>query len=367
MKHQKALSEYEDRYDRITVQIGREKLAWLLEARDEFKKKVKEEHGKDPKPKATEFWWGRMGFLLVEIPLGERWEERSSTIKKWQLEDEARDGKLENTRPSEEPICYHCGKTGLKLSDKMLHNRTGNYSDPNDEQVLFMFRCTHCQKSTSYWQDGELFKPFPHLCSGCGVPIEGEDARSKELITTTYDCSVCGHVDTVELDLRPNEEKSDPEYERDRLLFCYDDERGKKYLEYRAPWDSLRRDFEKQKEKDKNKDLYDAIEKMEKLKVVELIDKLKPAIEEAGYVEVRFDKPEIGHSFIVGFSCLDGQSAREDYISESTLRKAVKTALNQTNWRLTSDGITYRLGYLSGTVRAYENEDDLLRLVKKSS
>jgi len=35
-------------------------------------------------------------------------------------------------------------------------------------------------------------------------------------------------------------------------------------------------------------------------------------------------------------------------------------------WRLMSDGISYRLGYLNGRVRAYEREEDLKQLVIKS-
>ncbi len=46
--------------------------------------------------------------------------------------------------------------------------------------------------------------------------------------------------------------------------------------------------------------------------------------------------------------------------------KLVDEALEDTNWRLMSDGISYRLGYLNGRVRAYEAEEDLKNLVMKS-
>ncbi len=32
--------------------------------------------------------------------------------------------------------------------------------------------------------------------------------------------------------------------------------------------------------------------------------------------------------------------------------------MRETNWRLMSDGISYRLGYLNGRLRAYEGEED---------
>jgi hypothetical protein len=38
-----------------------------------------------------------------------------------------------------------------------------------------------------------------------------------------------------------------------------------------------------------------------------------------------------------------------------------------TNWRLMSEGVTDRLGYLQGRLKAYETEEDLLELVKKQT
>jgi hypothetical protein len=45
------------------------------------------------------------------------------------------------------------------------------------------------------------------------------------------------------------------------------------------------------------------------------------------------------------------------------LKKLIQKALEDTNWRLMSEGISYRLGYLKGRLRAYESEEDLKKLV----
>ena len=74
----------------------------------------------------------------------------------------------------------------------------------------------------------------------------------------------------------------------------------------------------------------------------------------------------MGRDVFIGFSCLDSKSDREDYDSRKTLKKLVDEALVDTNWRLVSDGISYRLGYLNGRLRAYEREEDLKELVIKS-
>ena len=73
----------------------------------------------------------------------------------------------------------------------------------------------------------------------------------------------------------------------------------------------------------------------------------------------------MGKDVFVGFNCLDGKSDRNDRDSEKTLKKTVEKALQDTNWRLMSDGISYRLGYLNGRLRAYEREEDLKKLVER--
>ncbi len=105
---------------------------------------------------------------------------------------------------------------------------------------------------------------------------------------------------------------------------------------------------------------------MKKPKIAELSAILNPVLEKTGYIEFGLDKPEIGKDVFVGFNCLDGKSDRADYDSRRTLEKLVKKSLEDTNWRLMSEGVSYRLGYLTGRLRAYEREDDLLRLVAKS-
>lgn len=48
-----------------------------------------------------------------------------------------------------------------------------------------------------------------------------------------------------------------------------------------------------------------------------------------------------------------------------TIQKLIKKVLADTNWRLMSEGARYRLGMLEGRLRAYEREEDLLKLVEK--
>lgn len=120
------------------------------------------------------------------------------------------------------------------------------------------------------------------------------------------------------------------------------------------------------KEREDNKHIYEAIKEIKKPKIAELAGILSPALKKAKYTELSFDKPEIGKDVFVEFSCLDSKPDRNDRDSRKALAETVEKALEETSWRLASSGISYRLGYLTGRLRAYEREEDIRQLVVKS-
>ncbi len=169
------------------------------------------------------------------------------------------------------------------------------------------------------------------------------------------------------MDLSTKEEEPDPHFDEDRIHFCLVDK------EFRDRLFRMKHDFEgmaqlgkEMQEKRDNKHIYDAVKEIKKPKIAELIPLLSEPLEKEGYIEFHLDKPEMGRDVYVGFSCLDSKSDRKDYDSRKTLKKLVDSALEDTNWRLMSDGISYRLGYLNGRVKAYESEEDLKKLAMKS-
>ncbi|MEO6508676.1 MAG: hypothetical protein ABIO02_01875 [Patescibacteria group bacterium] len=52
-------------------------------------------------------------------------------------------------------------------------------------------------------------------------------------------------------------------------------------------------------------------------------------------------------------------------MSSFELGKIINTVLEDTNWRLILNSITYRLGYLEGRLKGYEQEEDMLKLAGK--
>jgi len=302
---------------------------------------------------------------VVGNDLLDRYENRTQSINEWMARDEAKDNQVASARLREEPYCQHCGKQGLRLIDKSLMHRDAHYDDP--EEVLFMLRCPHCTKTSAFWEDGTAWKRTPTQCPKCRSEMTDRTTNTKKSLTTTYTCPSCGHTYKDKMDLTKKEEPPDPDFDKDRIHFCLlDKEFRERLISFREGLETMARLGKEFKEKEDNKHIYEAIKELKKLKIAELNTTLAAALEKAHYIEFSLDKPEIGKDVTVNFSCLDNKSDRSDYDSEKTLKKTIQKTLEDTNWRLMSDGIHYRLGYLSGRLRAYEREEDLKNLVMKS-
>lgn len=364
MTHLKTHDYYEDLYDKHTVEDARWGIIHYWKFYEEFEKKLPKDDKIDRPGNAlllNVFYMQTVGNRLLD-----RYEQREGHINDWMARDEAKDAQIARAQLTDEPYCLHCNKQGLRITDKTLMHRNANakYDDP--EEVLFMLECTHCDKNSAFWEDGTAWKSEPTLCPKCKAEMTHKTTKSKQAITFTYACPSCKHSYKTKMDLGDKPEKPDPEYDKDRVPYCLlDKDFRDKLFEIRRGLNEFARMGKEFKEKEDNKHLYEAADKLEKLKVVELQDKLRPVIEQVGYKEVRFAEPEIGREFVVGISCLDGDSKRDDYSSRQTLKKTIEKTLQDTNWRLMSDGIHHRLGYLNGRLRAYENEDELIKLIDK--
>ncbi|MEX0748872.1 MAG: hypothetical protein WD467_02765 [Candidatus Saccharimonadales bacterium] len=362
--HPKKFKEYEDRYDRITVDFARRDFKYFLQFRDEWFKIMPDEK---PDSFRSTFHLNWIYMMVVGNALVDRYYKRDETIAKWIAEDEAKDLQISSSRLSVEPNCQHCGKQGLRIIDKTLMNRGEDYKYDDPEEVLFMLKCPHCDKNSAFWEDGAEWERRHTYCPKCKAIMEERTTRLKTAIKTKYSCPKCQHSYQDKLDLIRKKEKPDPDFEDDRRAFCLLDEKVRQeHIDAKHRLEGMVQLDKELKEKEDNKHIYDAVAQIKKLKIPELSEILSPVLEKAGYIEFSLDKPEMGRDVFIGFSCLDGKNDRDDYDSRKTLKKLVNKALNDTNWRLTSDGITYRLGYLSGRVRAYENEEDIKKLVMKS-
>jgi predicted RNA-binding Zn-ribbon protein involved in translation (DUF1610 family) len=361
--HLKSHGYYEDLYDRITVESGRRNQASFVKLYKDLFKEFPDEKSASWGDSVT---FNALYMEMVGNELLNRYDQRESEIHNMMAEDEAKDDQLADARLAVEPVCQHCGETGLRITSKELlqRRRDGKYDGP--DEVLFMLKCTHCNKNSAYWKDGTGWEDRHTYCPKCKATMKSKTTRTGRVLTTVYTCLSCGHSYQDKLDLTRAKEEADPEFEKDRAFFCLQDEEIlKKLRAAHEGQEKIRTLLGKAQERQENKHIYNAVAAIKKLKIAELTELLSPALKKSDYIEFSLDKPEIGRDVFVGFNCLDGKPDRNDNDSKRTLKKLIEKTLADTNWRLMSDGIHYRLGYLSGRLRAYEQEEDLKELVMK--
>ncbi|MCA9343178.1 hypothetical protein KC950_04175 [Candidatus Saccharibacteria bacterium] len=149
--------------------------------------------------------------------------------------------------------------------------------------------------------------------------------------------------------------------EKYRKEFCFSEKEGNEAVMHMEQMSRLVEDLEEKKRKSKDP-AYKKARSLKKLKVIEVNKLLKEKLAESGYVELQFEKPEMGRFVAVPFVVQDEKTDREEYDSKKELKKLIDNVLLDSNWRLMSDGISYRVGYLSGRLRCYESEDELAKL-----
>lgn len=355
-KYLKDESYYIERYDRGTVEECR---YWEKSGVSKDWDEVKDESREEKEAKIKE----KMKVTLIVPTIlyavkGERYENKNRAIAEWMNADRQKDEKLENTQPPRNICCLNCG-SGMEVTIKNLH--TDLYRNDKKDKVLFFFECPRCQKRRGVWEDGQDWK-FKTQCKKCkGEAVKESSNKVGNIITTVYSCQSCGHKekDVWDLDEKPEPEKPDLNFGKDRQRFCLSKEEGDKYIEGMA---RMKRFGEMMKELGEKQEIKEKIADVKKLNIAELTKILTQAVEKAGYVKLDLSSPEVTRDIIISFTVQDSKADRVEYDSIHNLKKVFKVSLENTNWRLMSEGVYYKLGILSGRLRGYENDEDILKI-----
>lgn len=347
--HLKPRQYYIDLYDRFTVDECRR----FERASREFKPKAGEKSSTEEIARAAAAAY-RCGLYFLT---GTRHEKKEETIHEWMKRDERRDELLQFTRIPKGVACLACGQA-MGASFKELDG-------DNYDRVLFMFECPGGHlPHRMFYEDGTEWRRQKPSCPTCRHPMEEASVRKDRSIQTTTDCTHCGHTDTTVLDLDAKEETLvDPDFAQDRERFCLSDKEGQEFIRAQADLKYVQAALDEIKKKDQNKELYEKVAKVRKLKIIEVEQLLMPILGKEGFVKFQMKDPEISKDVVVPFTVHDGKVGREERESCRDLKRVMKDALADTNWRLMGE-LQYRLGMLEGRMRAYEREEDLVKIIK---
>ncbi len=361
MQYLKNEQYYIDRHDLTTIE---ECLHWYWSIKDGFEKERNSERFKKYTKDKFDTEVHKVTSYTVNVIKVQRYRHKSDTINEWMEKDRTIQVKFDDAVSPENVYCEKCGSPTKITSKDLMH------AYEPDAKVLFMFECLKCKKRQTLYEDGTEWHYDPPKCPKCGTSFNHDSRHTKDKLTTIYSCPKCKYKEKDVHDFKKSDEDWKKREARDMKLledyrkdFCYDNEEGPKAV---LSLDNIVRFVDEMKAKEKKEEdpVYQKSQKLKKLKVNELQESLEKTIEQEDYKDLQFGKPEMGQYVIIDFTVNDTKDGRQEYDSENTLKKLIKKALEDTTWRLMSDGIRYRLGILTGRLKAYEQEEDLMKLVK---
>lgn len=360
MAYLKSKQHYIDLYDRHTIEECRRILSNPVDIKS-VKKELKEKTLDEQEGLRV---LNVAHNLYIYFYTGDRYIKKEQTIREWMQRDEARDKFFEEATAPEEITCLTCGR--LMFAE---HKYLNIGFDDKPDTVLFMYDCPlgHLPRR-AFYDNGEEFRRGKPTCPKCKSEVEEKETNTKKKVVTIISCTSCDYQDKQELVFSQREKapKVDPSYEKDRTRFCLSEKQGQEFISSQENIKQMAVLVGKMKEKEKNQDSYDKVAKLKKLKIIELEELLVPILDKAGFIKLQFKEPETSKDVIVPFIVYEQRADREDRASTSDLERLLRKALKETNWRLMTEGTTYRLGMLEGRLHGYDREEDLLKLVQKN-
>jgi len=358
MKYLEDKQHYIDLYDLITIRNCLEMIDVCTKAYVEGLKKI-DAKSKEKAEFAKAANWAA-GQYLFRIK-GDRYGQKEETIQKWIGNDQIRQEKYDKTPEPHGILCPNC--------KKLMHVRLKDLENSdNPLRMMFLFECSPCKKKKWIYEDSTERQSTPFLCPKCKAEAEMKLIKEgKDKIIWKTICSSCRFTETTIDDFKKTRIEREKKEEKDKKLleeyreaFC-SEEKGKEAFEYIESLPVAEAVYEEELKKF-DSPAYQKVSQLRKLSIIDLEKLLNKIFEKEKYSKLSFDKPEMGRQVIVAFSVQDTNSSRKQDASTNQLQKLIKDILEDTNWRLMSDGISYRLCYLSGRLKGYESEEDFFEL-----
>jgi len=356
MDYLKNKQEYIDRYDLMTIE---DCIKWYRNLKGNFSKHRKE---KEFRKYTDEEFNEEIDKVLHRFMLAikTQWfEGKEKTINKWIDEDKKLQEKQDNTPIPKGINCLICGKE-MKLISKDLHDVY-----EQEPYVLFMFECKKCNKRRAINEDGSEWIYKKPRCPKCKSILKNEVKHDDDILTFIDTCPKCYYKNIDVSDHKKWKQEQEIKEKRNKELLekfreecCYSEEKGKEMLELSEVLAFAHevREFEASKYDDPT---FEKAMNINKIGVVEVEDLLIKVLEKEKYIKFSTEKPEIDRYVIVPFSFQDSDNVRSRKNNLSDLEKLIKNTLEGTNWRLLSGSLMNRLGFISGKLKGYEQDEDL--------
>ena len=358
-KYLQDMQHHIDLYDIFTIEKC---LDYYHNIQNNFKKNINNEEFKNLSKEELDKEVHKIASYVINVFKAYRYQHKKETIQKWMGRDRKEQEKFDNAVPPH-VLCKECFSE-TEIISKDLH---GLYEEKS--RVLFMFECPNCKKRQAQYEDGTEWHSEIFKCPECSFQLNKKSRFAKDVLTTVYSCPNCSYKKEEIDDFNESTKEYKVEKARKNKLlaefreeFCVDDKTGQEMLHTYEQLSRLMNEWKEKEKKDKDP-LIQKARNLKKLTVAQLEKLIEDTIEKEGYKDLKFGKPEIGQYVIIDFSVNETKDDRQESDSIIILKKLIKSILEDTNWRLMSEGINYRLGILFGRLKAYEKEEDLIKII----
>lgn len=290
--------------------------------------------------------------VLLYFQKGDRYLEKEKTIDKWMEKDREKDELYEKQTP-----LVYCPKCGDRM-DLIIKDLRSDIKDENI-RVLYLYRCEKCNEKRGIYDNGDPYVFKGDFCPKCNSRWKETSKKSSDRITINSHCDNCGHEESHFYDLKKKpsqKEEIDLIFEKDKARFCLSNEEGEKYRSQKYALNSF---MEKQKDQEEHKEAYKTAHKTKILTIAQLSDLISKEFTKKGFCGLTISSPEIGRDLVVGFNIQDAKANRSEYDAKKSIKNILNDSLKDTNWRLMSEGLNYKLGILSGRLRGQDSHDNI--------
>jgi len=308
-----------------------------------------------------EFEVNKVISYYLKFVISDRCKDKEKCIEEWITCDTKIQKRYDNT-PVPNIKCEHCGKY---MSEVI---RTFIGSDYETTPLELILSCDDCRNRKRVDQNGNEIMPRSEHCEKCDGIIHSTMKFGKNVTTTTYACTHCGyrHKDihahkAFEKEFQEREAKDKALLGQYRDMFCPTGEEAEK-LVYAIENMKLGQEIYERELILQDTDAQDQARGVKKIDATELEKILTKELLPLGYKNLVFGQTSIDRYVDIPFAVQLSDSTNKGLSAENLLNTKTKPILEHTNWRLVKDDTRYRLGFLSGKLRGYELEDDIIKL-----
>lgn len=351
---------YLDRYDLSTVKT----CLTILKVRDTMykDKKLKRKYPTEKHKYEVDKVIHRQMFLIKAM----EYQRKEETIERWMKDDREMQKKYDSAVC---PIikCEYCGR---RL--EQLNKSFGGYHHIKDK-ISFTLVCYDCRNIKHVYEDGSEVIPEPDRCDKCRSIVKVDLTFTDDISISKYKCSKCWYESREEFNDKEFNRKFEEDKRKDKELlakyrneFCLSKEEGDKVVDVLEQVKFAQEVYEHEIEKYKDEQK-ERVFNVKKLTIQELESFLTNKLATEGFEKLNFGRVVLDKFVSVPFSIQDSNSERRKEDLIAGFIKLCKGELADTNWRLVESDVMYRLGFIMGTFKGYERQEDIERMFDPSN